>query len=43
MENIGAVDIILTSEEIEAIETAVPIDAVKGERYPEAGMVGIDG
>ena len=43
MENIGAVDITLTGEEIDAIEAVVPIDAVSGERYPEAGMVGIDG
>lgn len=43
MENIEAVDITLNDEEIKEIESAVPVDAVKGERYPEAGMVGIDG
>ncbi|MBN2254551.1 MAG: aldo/keto reductase [Deltaproteobacteria bacterium] len=42
-DNIDAVDVALTGDEIEAIETAVPVGAVKGERYPEAGMIGIDG
>jgi aryl-alcohol dehydrogenase-like predicted oxidoreductase len=42
-DNIEAVDIALTGDEIEAIEAAVPVGAVRGERYPEAGMIGIDG
>jgi len=43
LENIQATEINLTSQEIDEIETAFPISAVKGERYPEAGMVGLEG
>jgi aryl-alcohol dehydrogenase-like predicted oxidoreductase len=37
-ENIAAVAIELSAEDIAAIEKAVPIDGIAGERYPEAGM-----
>jgi aryl-alcohol dehydrogenase-like predicted oxidoreductase len=43
LDNIQATEINLTSHDIEEIESAFPISAVKGERYPEAGMVGLDG
>lgn len=42
-ENIAATEVQLEQEEIAALEAAFPLSAVKGERYPEAGMVGIDG
>jgi aryl-alcohol dehydrogenase-like predicted oxidoreductase len=37
-ENIAAVGLQLSTEDIADIEKVVPIDAVAGERYPEAGM-----
>ncbi|CAA9211685.1 Oxidoreductase, aldo/keto reductase family [uncultured Coleofasciculus sp.] len=37
-ENAGAVDIVLTAEELQQIEAVVPIDAAAGTRYPEALM-----
>jgi aryl-alcohol dehydrogenase-like predicted oxidoreductase len=37
-ENVAAVGLDLSVEDITAIEKAVPIDAVAGGRYPEAGM-----
>ena len=43
MENIGAVQISLNEEEINQIQSAIPPNMVKGARYPEAGMIGIDG
>jgi len=42
-ENIAAAEIRLDQGEIEAVETIFSPQAVQGERYPEAGMVGIDG
>ncbi|MCP4347906.1 MAG: aldo/keto reductase [Desulfobacterales bacterium] len=42
MENIEAAKIHFDEQEIHEIESAVPLDEVKGERYPEAGMAGID-
>ncbi|HEX3778219.1 MAG TPA: aldo/keto reductase [Pseudonocardiaceae bacterium] len=35
-ENVGAVAIELSTEDIEAIESAVPVDAVAGDRYPSS-------
>lgn len=35
-QNVGALEIDLTAEEIAAIENAAPADAVAGERYPES-------
>jgi aryl-alcohol dehydrogenase-like predicted oxidoreductase len=43
MENIEAVQVSMSEEEITRIESAMPPDMVKGTRYPEAGMIGIDG
>ncbi|HPQ45125.1 MAG TPA: aldo/keto reductase [Syntrophales bacterium] len=43
MENIGAVAVSLSKAETQAIEAAIPPDMVSGDRYPEAGLVGIDG
>jgi aryl-alcohol dehydrogenase-like predicted oxidoreductase len=37
-ENVAAGTLALSAEDIAAIEKAVPIDAIAGERYPEAGM-----
>jgi aryl-alcohol dehydrogenase-like predicted oxidoreductase len=37
-ENVAAVGIELSAEDVAAIEKAVPIDGIAGERYPEAGM-----
>jgi aryl-alcohol dehydrogenase-like predicted oxidoreductase len=41
-EALGAVDLALTSDDLAAIERAVPHDAVAGARYPEQGMAGLD-
>lgn len=43
LENISAAEIVLSRQEIEEIEKMFPVSEVKGERYPQAGMVGIDG
>ncbi|MEV7555360.1 aldo/keto reductase [Amycolatopsis sp. NPDC089917] len=37
-ENVAAVGLKLTAEDMAAIEAAVPADAVAGERYPEASL-----
>jgi hypothetical protein len=37
------VQISLNEEEINQIQSAIPPNMVKGARYPEAGMIGIDG
>ncbi len=37
-ENIGAIDVRLTGEDLERIEEAAPADAFAGSRYPEAMM-----
>ncbi|MBE1580363.1 aldo/keto reductase [Amycolatopsis roodepoortensis] len=37
-ENVASVGLKLTTEDVAAIEAAVPADAVAGERYPEAAM-----
>lgn len=42
LENIRAAEIVLSSDEIEKIEAAVPADQVKGARYSEAGLVGLE-
>lgn len=34
-ENLGAVDVVLTNEDVEAIERAIPPGAIVGARYPE--------
>jgi aryl-alcohol dehydrogenase-like predicted oxidoreductase len=38
-ENIAAADLALTLEELAAIEAAVPLCAVSGERHPAMGML----
>ncbi|GLZ39279.1 aldo/keto reductase [Actinokineospora sp. NBRC 105648] len=38
VENVAAADIALSEEDITAIENAVPVDAVAGERYPAEAM-----
>ncbi len=40
-ENMGALDITLTPEEVAALAAAVPPDAVAGTRYPAGGMAGV--
>ncbi|MEV6607585.1 aldo/keto reductase [Kutzneria sp. NPDC051319] len=37
-ENVAAAELELTADDLAAIEAAVPLDAVAGARYPEAGM-----
>jgi aryl-alcohol dehydrogenase-like predicted oxidoreductase len=37
-ENLAAASLALSAVDLKAIETAVPADAVRGTRYPEAGM-----
>ncbi|WP_404788396.1 aldo/keto reductase [Altericista sp. CCNU0014] len=41
-ENVGALDIALTADEIQQIETVVPIGAAAGTRYPEALMTSVN-
>lgn len=41
-ENAAAGALTLTPQEIEALEAAIPADAVKGTRYPEAAMGSLD-
>jgi aryl-alcohol dehydrogenase-like predicted oxidoreductase len=40
-ENVGAVDVRLTSEEVQRISDAVPVGAAAGARYPEPLMKGV--
>jgi aryl-alcohol dehydrogenase-like predicted oxidoreductase len=40
-ENLGALDVQLTAEEIESIGEAVPLGAAAGTRYPAGGMKGV--
>lgn len=42
-ENLGALDIALSAEDVAAIERAVPPDAVVGARYPETSASSLDG
>ncbi|OYX91945.1 MAG: aldo/keto reductase, partial [Caulobacter sp. 35-67-4] len=37
-ENIGAVDVVLSPDDLSRIAAAVPETAVEGERYSEAGL-----
>ncbi len=43
MENIEAVNVSLAEEDLAWIASAIPPDMVRGNRYPETGMIGIDG
>jgi len=38
-ENAGAADLVLSDEEVRALEEAVPADAVKGDRYADMSVV----
>jgi aryl-alcohol dehydrogenase-like predicted oxidoreductase len=40
-ENLGALDVQLTSAELDRISAAIPIGAAAGTRYPEGGMRGV--
>lgn len=42
-ENIAAVDVHLYQGEMETLDEVFSLQAVQGERYPKAGMAGIDG
>jgi aryl-alcohol dehydrogenase-like predicted oxidoreductase len=41
-ENLGAVDVTLTAQELAALDEAFPPDAVAGERYSEAAMKAVE-
>ena len=41
-ENVAAVDVVLTPEDLARIDAAFPKDAAAGERYPETTMAAID-
>ena len=41
-ENLGALNVILTNDDLAAIEAASPADAVYGTRYPEAAMASVN-
>ncbi|MFE2544786.1 aldo/keto reductase [Actinacidiphila glaucinigra] len=41
-EALGALDVTLDSDDLAAIETAVPADAAAGERYPQSQMAHLD-
>jgi aryl-alcohol dehydrogenase-like predicted oxidoreductase len=41
-EALGALDLILTAEDISAIELAMPRNAAAGARYPSAAMADLD-
>jgi len=43
VENIAAADIVLSAEEIALVSAAVPREAVRGQRYPEASMATLNG
>jgi aryl-alcohol dehydrogenase-like predicted oxidoreductase len=40
-ENLGALDIALTPQELDAIAQVIPVGAAAGTRYPEGGMRGV--
>lgn len=42
LENVGALDISFTQEELQRIDAIAPKGAAVGERYPEAGMVNVN-
>ncbi len=42
-ENVGAVDVVLTREELDEIDQVFPLDAAEGQRYPEATMGSLNG
>ena len=42
VESLGAVDVVLTDEQLAKIEAAMPADEVAGDRYPTAHMAALD-
>lgn len=42
-ENVGAIDVQLTEDELKEIDTILPPEAIAGTRYPEAGMKSLNG
>jgi aryl-alcohol dehydrogenase-like predicted oxidoreductase len=40
-ENLGALDIALSPQELDAIAQVIPVGAAAGTRYPEGGMRGV--
>lgn len=40
-ENLGALDIVLSPQELDAIAQVIPVGAAAGTRYPEGGMRGV--
>ena len=42
-DNVGAVDVALTKADLAALDAAFPRGAAAGDRYPEAGMVAVNG
>jgi aryl-alcohol dehydrogenase-like predicted oxidoreductase len=41
-ENVGAADLVLSTADLAAINAVFPVGAAVGERYPKAGMVGLN-
>ena len=41
-ESLGAVDVVLTDQQLDKIEAAMPADEVAGDRYPTAHMAALD-
>ena len=41
-ENVAAADVRLSKAELAAIDAALPLGAAAGERYPTAGMAGLN-
>ena len=42
-ENVAALDIVLTPEDLSRIEAVIPLNAASGQRYNEAGMRNVNG
>ena len=40
-ENLGALDVTLTADEVARLSSALPPGAAAGTRYPEGGMKGV--
>ena len=41
-DNIGALEVKLSRDDLERIQAAIPADAVAGQRYAEQGMAGVN-
>ena len=42
-ENVGAIDVVLTRDELDEIDRVFPVNAAEGQRYPEAAMGALNG